>query len=310
MTDRLPPLKALHAFEAAARHMSFQKAAKELHVTPAALSYQIKLLESSLSVKLFVRKTRAVALTAAGESLYPDVKRGFGSFADGIKKVTAAGESSALVVSAGPAITTKWLIPRIGGFTSQHADIDLRLSTSIKSVDFDTDDVDVAIRHGDGNYPGLAVTWLFGEAYTPLCAPALLETVRADLSGVRLIFDDSMRDPSVAPGWNEWVESAGLDQLPDTGSSLRFTQADHAIQAAVDGDGVLLARMTLAATDIASKRLVQPFEHIVQSRYGYYFVTAANTEGLERVGLFKAWIMDEAKSVNRMLDSLPIPNTR
>ena len=307
MSDRLPPLKALYAFEAAARHMSFQKAAKELHVTPAALSYQIKMLESSLSVKLFNRKTRAVELTVAGESLYPDIRRGFGCFLEGVQKLKTINESSALVVSAGPAITTKWLIPRIGGFTTSHPEVDVRLSTSVKTVDLEHDDVDVAIRHGDGNYPGLAVTWLFGEAYTPLCAPALLDTVRRDLSSVRLIFDDSMRDPSVAPGWNEWVESAGLQLEPDTSSSLRFTQADHAIQATVDGDGVLLARMTLAATDIASKRLVQPFEYIVQSRYGYYFVTTELTEKTERVSLFKTWIMNEAKAVNAMLDSLPVP---
>lgn len=308
MAERLPPLKALLAFEAAARHLSFQKAAKELHVTPAALSYQIKTLETSLGQKLFTRKTRAVALTAAGESLYPDVRRGFSCFAEGVQKLESVNDSAALVVSAGPSITTKWLIPRIGRFTSQHPDIDVRLSTSVKTVDLTTDDVDVAIRHGDGNYPGLAVTWLFGEAYTPLCAPKLLDTVRADLSSVRLLFDDSMRDPSVAPGWSEWVEAAGLDLVPDTSSSLRFTQADHAIQAAVDGDGVLLARMTLSATDIASKRLVQPFEHIMRSRYGYYFVTTELTESVERVRLFKTWIRHEAEAVNEMLQSFPQPD--
>ena len=298
MPYRLPPLNSLRAFEAAARLMSFQKAAGELFVTPSALSYQIRQLEDHVEVPLFIRHNRSVTLTEAGERLYPGIHEGFERFQGGIQSLKRATQSNVLVVSSGPAFAAKWLAPRIYRFVDQHPEIELRIAASLKLVDFNVDEVDVAVRFGGGDYQGLHVEQLFTEAVVPLMSPELLQRIGGSLGAsqlreITLLHDDSTSFMLSTSGWNVWLEEAGIEGV-DVGKGPRFNHADHGLDAAIDGAGVALGRLSLAMRDIRSGRLVAPLDHYIKPNAGFYFVTPQASLEIPRLVIFRDWLMREA----------------
>ena len=292
MSRRLPPLNALRAFEAAARHLSFTRAADELHVTQTAISHQIKGLEERLGVRLFRRLPRGLVLTEEGQRYLPPVREAFDRIAAATARLTTAGAGGSLTVSALPSFAAKWLVPRLGRFRAAHPDLDLRISASSQLVDFARDDVDVGIRMGRGSYPGLRVDRLFGESMVPVCSPELLSGPHPlrrpdDLRHHVLLHDD---DHS---GWQLWLELAGVEDV-DASRGPIFTDSAMVVQAAAEGQGVALARSVLAAGDLAAGRLVQPFAVSLQHDLAYYLVSPEATAEQPRIRAFRAWLLAEA----------------
>ena len=304
MSGRLPPLNSLRAFEVAARRMSFRDAASELNVTPSALSYQIRQLEDHLGVPLFVRMNRAVALTAAGERLRPGLRDAFERMREAVKRAVPAGNDDVLVVSTGPAFAAKWLAPRVWRFMEAHPDIELRISASLRLVDFADGAVDCAIRFGPGRYPGLAVDALFDEAVLPLASPALGVATSADLAKTRLLHDDSTSFLPNAPGWPDWLRLMGFDEV-DGLRGPRFSHADHPLDAALDGAGVALGRLSLAMRDIRAGRLVAPFDGYIPAAANFHFVAPEANLPLPKVQRFREWLAEEtgaeAEAVSELL---------
>jgi LysR family glycine cleavage system transcriptional activator len=294
MTRRLPPLNALRAFEAAARHLSFTRAADELHVTQTAISHQIRGLEERLGVRLFRRLPRGLLLTEEAQRYLPPVRDAFDRIAAATEQLGAGSSGGRLTVSVLPSFAAKWLVPRLGRFRVAHPDLDLRISASSQLVDFARDDVDVAIRMGRGRYPGLRVDRLFGESMVPVCAPELLtgpQPLRrpGDLRHHVLLHDDDHT------GWQLWLELAGVAGVDPRRGPI-FTDSAMVVQAAAEGQGVAIARRVLAAADLAAGRLVQPFEVSVPHDLAYYLVSPEATAEQPRIKAFRAWLLTEAEA--------------
>lgn len=299
MSDRiLPPLNALRAFEAAARHLSFSKAAEELHVTPAALSHQIRGLEEFLGQKLFHRMTRQVALTEAGELIRPDIQDGFVSLKRGIGRLDRRRDDNVITVSAGPSFTAKWLAPRLNRFAAAYPDIDLRIAATLTLLDFDKDDLDVSIRFGSGQPPRMHVEHLLDESVTPMCSPSLLEGPNAitrleDLKNATLIHDESITRMALdAPGWADWLALAGVEGV-NADRGVRFNLADHAIDAAIEGSGVVLARRVLAKRDLDLGRLVAPFALDIPIKQSFRAMCPEGHEKRRAIRCFLDWLREE-----------------
>lgn len=299
MSDRLPPLTALRGFEAAARHLSFAKAADELNVTPAALSFQIKTLEEHLGQALFRRLNRAVELTEAGRALHPGTQAGFESLKQAWRAAQRVSDTNTLTVTAGPAFTAKWLAPRLFHFARSHPEIELRFSASLRLMDFAIDEVDVAIRFGEGSDQGLFSQDIIGEWLTPMMSPSLAETLGspADLTGATLLHLHDVTDISHQATWATWFQAAGLGPSPKSGP--RFDQADHAIDAALAGAGVTLGRLSLAYGALADGSLVAPFPLALRANSHYRVVCRAGDETRPQVAAFLAWILAEAQEMTR-----------
>jgi LysR family transcriptional regulator, glycine cleavage system transcriptional activator len=257
-TRRLPPLSSLRAFEAAARHGSFKRAADELAVTPTAISHRIRVLEDHTGLKLFVRQVRQVTLTDAGAQLYPVLRHGFDAIETVLARLTQANRRERVTVSATHAFTAKWLVPRVARFHASHPDIDLHAHASDETVDFDAHGVDIAVRYGNGPYPGLATEVMFADAYAPVVNPMLGVRTIADLQSVPLIHFDWKKVSAANPTWETWFARTGMEWHPSRGQ-LRYSDEGHAIQAAVAGQGVALLSLALVADEIAAGYLAQPF---------------------------------------------------
>jgi LysR family glycine cleavage system transcriptional activator len=309
---RLPPLNALRAFEVAARHLSFAMAAKELHVTPAAISHQVKGLEEHLGHRLFRRLKRGLELTRPGQILLPKLSEGFARLGDAIEEMRDLDEEGSLAVSAATSLASRWLTPRLHRFVSAHPDLDVRIHASTRLIDpkkgdpaggdgdpaSPLEDADVAIRFGTGDYPGYRVDKLMTVAVTPMCSPRLLEGRRAlrlpaDLAQQVLIHDNVTYDDGSAL-WPTWLAAAGMPGL-DSSHGLRFSHAMLALEAAADGMGVALSMPVLAGADLASGRLVAPFALSVPLKFAYYIVSAADTAERADVVAFRDWLLAEAK---------------
>jgi LysR family glycine cleavage system transcriptional activator len=306
MSDRLPPLTALRAFDAAARHMSFAKAAAELNVTPAALSFQIKSLEQHLGQPLFRRLNRAVELTEAGRALAPGAKDGFETLISAWRAVRRLQDDRALTVTAGPAFTSKWLAPRLYEFAQAHPGIELRFSASLRMMDFDRDEIDVAIRFGYGPDPGLYALPLAFEWVTPVMTPALAARYPdpRDLMGAPLVFDDSMNFLDPPCDWRTWFRAAGIDH--DPGHGPRFSQADHAVDAALAGVGVALGRRALVIKDLHEGRLVAPYGLALRTKAHFRFLCQRGAENRPTIRAFRDWILREIDKTSAVSDSLTI----
>jgi LysR family glycine cleavage system transcriptional activator len=297
MTARrpMPPLNALRAFEATARHASFSKAAEELHVTPAALSHQIRGLEELLGLKLFHRRARTIEQTDAARLIYPGIRAGFESLRTAVEQLDRARQDRILVVSASPGLTAKWLVPRIYRFLAQHPDIDTRISASSAYSNFVTDGVDVGIRLSSGVHPDLHVEKLSDEWMLPLCSPRLLDgehPLRSarDLPRFPLIQIDL---PGLVPTWDDWLRAVGIDGI-DTTRGLRLNVADHALDAASEGTGVVLGYKLVASHDMALGRLVSPFgPELPLAGRSYHFVCARGQERRPTVKAFRDWLFAE-----------------
>jgi LysR family glycine cleavage system transcriptional activator len=303
MRRPLPPLNALRAFEATARHLSFSKAAAELHVTPAALSHQIRGLEDLLGLKLFHRRARSIDLTESARLIYPGVRTGFEAIRDAVERLGRGRDDRILVVSSSPGLTAKWLVPRLYRFLGRHPDIETRISASVAYANFTSDGVDVGIRLSSGVHPDLYVEKLSDEWLLPLCSPRLLNGERPlrsphDVAHFPLIQVDL---PGIVPTWADWLRLAGIEGI-DTTRGLRLNVADHALDAASEGMGVVLAYKMVAARDIALKRLVRPFgpEILVPGR-AYYFVCARGREKRAPVKAFRDWVFAEMEETHASL---------
>ena len=303
MRRPLPPLNSLRAFEATARHLSFSKAAQELHVTPAALSHQIRGLEDFLGLKLFHRRARSIELTPPARLIYPGIRSGFEAIREAVERLGRGKLDSVLVVSSTPGLTAKWLVPRLYRFLALHPDIETRITASVGYANFTTDDIDVGIRLSSGTHPDLYVEKLSDEWLLPLCSPRLLEgddPLRApqDLERFTLIQVDL---PGVVPTWTDWMRMAGIEGI-DSERGLRLNVADHALDAASEGVGVVLAYKMVASRDIGLRRLVVPFgpELPVPGR-SYYFVCAKGEEKRAPIKVFRDWIFAEMEGTHAAL---------
>ena len=295
---RLPPLNALRAFEAAARHLSFAEAAAELHVTPAAISHQIKALEADLGVKLFRRLNRAVRLTDAGQACLPGLRDGFERIAEAVARVRQGDSVGVLTVTSSPAIAAKWLMPRLERFHQRHPAIDLRIDASMRMVDFAREDVHVGLRYGTGKYPGLHTELLLRSEVFPVCAPALLKgkhalRTPADLRHHTLIHDETTTLDPRGPDWEMWLRAAGVTDI-DTSHGLRFNQVALALDAAIGGRGVTLTRDVFAAEDLAAGRLVRPFGKAMPVGFAIYVVIPPALVAAPKVKAFRDWLFEEA----------------
>lgn len=305
MHKPMPPLNALRAFEAAARHLSMARAARELHVTAGALSHQIRGLEDALGLKLFQRGVRSISLTAEGRQLYPALRIGFTHIRDAINDLASAGDARILVVSSSPGLTSKWLAPRLYGFSGAYPDIDTRVSSSFSNANFTTDGVDVALRSlsvvavAD---PDLVIEKLFEMHLLPVCIPKLVAAhgpfaTPAALSGVPLIHDESFANRAEVPDWGDWFRAAGVGGA-DTSHGLRFSNSDHAIDATLGGAGVLLAPDILAYDALRTGQLVVASPPALRSGRAYYLVYSKDGQDRPTVQAFRTWIRQEVSALD------------
>jgi LysR family glycine cleavage system transcriptional activator len=312
MTYRLPPLNALRDFEAAARHLSFKNAANELAVTPAAISYQIKLLEDFLGMALFRRLTRSLELTPEGEAMLPKVREGLECFAAAVESTRAQVAKERLVVVAPPSFATRWLVPRLKGFCQTQPTVQLNLVGSLDAIDDDKsgaaralERVDlregeshVAICFGSGEYPGFHVDRILSSGYVAVCSPRLMEGPHplrepADIRFHVLIHDDTIANEHARPNWEKWLRLAGVTDV-DAIAGPHFCNSGLALVAAVDGQGVALASRPLAATEVAAGRLVCPFDISLDQHYAYYLVSPEAISGRPAIAAFRHWLLAEA----------------
>jgi LysR family glycine cleavage system transcriptional activator len=270
MERHLPPLNALRAFEAAARHLSLTRAAEELHVTPAAVSHQVKGLEAYLGVKLFRRANRALLLTDAGQACLPGLHEGFDRLAEAVEAVRSRDESGPLTVSVPPSFGAKWLVTRLDRFRQAYPGYDVRLDASMRLVDLMREGVDVAVRYGAGHYEGMRVDRLMDEVAIPVCSPRLLEgdiplRVPADLCRHTLLHHTAPYQDDSYPDWRMWLQAAALV-----------------------GD-------VLVADDIAAGRLARPFQLSFPVNFAYYIVCPLVSAERPRVVAFREWLLEEAR---------------
>ncbi len=252
----------------------------------------MKALEVYLGLKLFRRLNRALVLTEDGQTYLPPVKRIFDQLYDATRRLTESEARGKLTVSALPSLAARWLVPRLGRFRAAHPDIDIRLAPATHLVDFAREDVDVAIRYGRGQYPGLRVDRLMTEDIMPVCSPALITGPQplkepADLKHHTLLHDEGHGE------WRTWLLAAGVEDVDPTRGTV-FMDSGMLIEAAATGQGVALARGALAADDLASGRLVRPFEIKVPAEYAYYVVCPEATADQPKVAAFRDWLLKEA----------------
>lgn len=293
MTRRLPPLNALRAFEAAARHRSFARAADELHVTPAAVSQQIKLLEDHLGTVLF-RRGKNLALSESAQDVLPLLSEAFDQMERAMQQVSAGHASGPLILSAPPAFSAHWLIPRMDDFHARHPEVDVHMLATRRIVDFSLEDVDMAIRFGSGRHPGLQAEQLMPETIVAVALPAVAAAIHtpADLAGAKLIEDDWHTRRGLFPEWSSLLATLGVAEAPLR--IRRYSDAELAIQAASAGLGVTLAWHSLVAADIQSGRLARVLDHAIPTDLGYHVVIPKNRVALPKVALFRAWLFEQA----------------
>ena len=292
--SQLPPLNALRAFETIARHLSFARAAQELHVTPAALSHQIRALEEQLGTPLFHRRSRAIELTDAGRMIYPGLHAGFDNLRRAMAALDRDRAGNVLVISATPGLVAKWLMPRLWRFLRAHPDIDARVSGTLKIVDFAAEGVDVGIRLSKQITNDLHVELLFTDSMIPVCAPQLVEQglrSAADIVRFPLIHYDFATSMHAPPVWADWFPLAGLHGA-DASRGLRVNAADHALDAAVAGAGVALAHKLIASDDVHAGRLVA-FGPELPLNSAYHFVCPKGHETRPKVRAFREWLFAE-----------------
>jgi LysR family transcriptional regulator, glycine cleavage system transcriptional activator len=295
-------LNALRAFEASARHGSFSAAAAELHVTPAAVGQLVRSLEASLGTPLFHRaasgRTRLV-LTDAAQRAIPDLRAGFELLSLGVARLQE-GTSGVLTVTVSPAFAAKWLLPRLDRFQAVSPDTDVRLHASIEMLDFAAHGIDIGVRYGAGRWPALTVEKLMDEEVYPVCSPALSRQHRlrrpSDLAGMRLIHDLSVDANVGFATWDAWLDAAGAGDVA-TRRGLRINNSAAVLQAAIDGQGIALARSVMARDDLAAGRLVRLFPSIsLPSALAYYVVYRAESAALPKLVAFRDWLLAEAQA--------------
>lgn len=315
MTYRLPPLNALRAFEAAARHLSFKDAGEELSVTPTAISHQIRGLEEYLGFYLFRRLTRALELTREGRAMLPKVREGLECFAAAIESTRQHDAGGRLLVTSPPAFANRWLIRHLPAFTAAHPEIQLHMAASLdtidardvsgvsglEGIDVRDDEAEVFIRFGHGQYDGCRVDRLFAPAYAVVCSPRLLLGMRplnepGDLRRHNLLHDESIMELLDRPTWAEWLQVAGVSGInPDAGT--HFSDPGLVLSAAIDGVGVAIASKPLIEAEVTAGRLVVPFDIVIRRTQAYYLVAPEAIADRPIVNGFRRWLRSEAATV-------------
>ena len=298
MSQRLPSLNALRAFEAAARQLSLTKAARELNVTPAAVSHQVKALEADLGVSLLRRVKGEFVLTEAAQTALPLLSASFDQIAEAARRLREDQAQHFLTISVGATFAANWLVRRLGALKAAFPEIEVRLQTTEEMADFARDGVDVAIRFGAGEYPGLEAIRLFDEEIFPVCSPALLERGPlddpADLAGHTLLQVEwnwalTKGEPL---DWQMWLRAAGAAEV-DGLRGPRFSHASLALQAALAGQGLALGSESLVGDDLAAGRLVRPFDVALPVNFAYYLVYPEDTAERPKIANFRQWIVAE-----------------
>src|SRR5438874_6355989 len=288
MDPRIPPMQALRAFEAVARTGSLTKAAEGLHLTHGAISHQLKGLEEDLGVRLTERAGRGIRLTDEGARFATRVRVALSELAEAVREVTEHSNPRQFRVSVMPSFAARWLLPRIGRFFAAHRDIDLDVRATSVLVDFRRDDADAAIRYGGGNYPGVVSEHLLDDVYFPVCSRKLDGGVPkrpSDLSRYLLLRSDT-------EVWQSWFRAAGLD-WPEPTRGPTFNDDSHLMQAAIEGQGIALARSSLIGNDLINGVLVKPFDVEVPSPWRYYLVYPPAFAHSPKLAVFRQWLREE-----------------
>jgi LysR family glycine cleavage system transcriptional activator len=298
MAERLSSLNALRAFEAAARHRSFKKAAGELHVTTAAVSQQVKLLELDIGTKLLRRVDGEWHLTEAGRAGVADLSHGFEAIAEGLRKIRRLRRGRRLTVSVVPSFAATWLVARLDRFRQAHPDIDLLLDATMALADLERGDADMAVRYGSGAFAGLDCRRLFADDIFPVSSPRLLDSDHPlreprDLIHHTLLHLEWSWESSGWPDWAMWLRSAGVAGI-DAERGPRFTQHSMALQAAVEGQGVALGTTSHVVDHLAAGRLVSPFDLCMPTRLAYYVVVPPDRLREPAIAAFRDWLIEEA----------------
>lgn len=301
----LPPLNSLRAFEVVARHLSFTKAASELNVTPAAVSQQIRHLESFYGLKLFRRTTRSLTLTEEAQRSLPAIRDAFASIEDAHNRLANFRDSHLLTVSASPSVGERWLLPRLERFRALHPDIDIRIDATDLLVDFQRDQIDIAIRYGRGRYDGLEADPLMEDVVFPVCSPALIDKdpplkTPEDLRHQTLLHPEWRQERDAAPSWQMWLRAAGVTGVDPT-RGLRFSMDSMLAKAAADGLGVALALRSMVQQELEKGTLVRPFtgtefEEVAATFRPYLVYPKANL-AYPRVIAFRNWALSEVESL-------------
>jgi len=297
---QLPPLDLLEAFEAAARHLSFTRAADELSLTQSAISRQIATLEERLNVPLFHRLHRALRLTEAGQRLHVTAGAVLQQLHSVTEQLRQTPRQKTVVVTTTPGFAGLWLIPRLTSFTAAHPDVDVRISASLKLVNLDRDGVDLAVRYCASSTAGPQAAKLFGEVMAPVCSPALRKQAGKPLKRpedlrYHTLLHTEAHDDAQVPDWALWLRAMQIEQLNSAGS-LYFSDYDQMIQAAIRGQGVALGRIPLVSHLIKERKLVAPFGHNMSSPQGYHLLRSAASERKPEVNDFAEWLLAEALS--------------
>jgi LysR family glycine cleavage system transcriptional activator len=294
-------LNALRAFEASARHQSFSSAASELNVTPAAVGQLVRTLEEWLGTPLFLRSNSGrvrLVPTEAAERALPDIRAGFDKLAIGLERLRETSNSGMLTVAISPAFAAKWLLPRIERFQLAWPEIDVRLDTNLKPVDFVAQRIDIGVRYGAGSWPGLSSEKLMDEEVYPVCSPQWIRdhpSVREphSLAAETLIHDLSMDSHTGFPTWTTWLEKVGANGVGTT-RGMTINNSAAVLQAAVDGHGVALARSVMVHDDLVTGRLIKLFPGIsCASPLAYYVIYRAECSGLPKLTAFRDWLLTE-----------------
>ncbi|HEY8287800.1 MAG TPA: transcriptional regulator GcvA [Acetobacteraceae bacterium] len=292
INPRLPPLNALRAFEAAARHLSVKNAAAELHVTPGAVSQMLKALELHLGVKLFQRANRAIFLTDAGQGFLPPIRNAFRQIAEASSRITGSADTGILTVSVTPFFASAWLVPRLKLFQDTHPEIDLQLVTSNALVDFSRDGVDVAVRHGLGRYPGLCSERVVAVEIVPVAAPRLATKLGLPATPAALTQWPHVHDGG-RQGWHLWFQAQGIQEIgPPRGPS--FDDSGLLLQAVLAGQGAGLLPAAMVTLDLAEGKLVKLADTTLLEAFAYYLVYPEANRQRPKVAAFRAWILDTA----------------
>ena len=289
MAVRLPPMQALRAFEAAARERSLSRAADALSVTHGAISHQIKALEADLGVRLVERSGRGIRLTDEGERFATRVRAAFAELTTAVHEVTSRANPRLLRVTVVPSFAARWLLPRIRHFLARHPDVDLDVRSNMANVDFSRDDADVAIRYGNGVWPGLTSEHLMDDWFFPVCSPGIANgkppARPEDLANYTLLRSED--EP-----WKPWFEAAGLDWPEPTRGPI-FNDSSLGLQAAIEGQGVTLARSSLLANDVRNGVLVKLFDVVAPAPRKFWLAYPARTAHTQKLDLFRQWLRDE-----------------
>jgi LysR family glycine cleavage system transcriptional activator len=291
MKVKLPPLNALRAFEATARHLSMTRAAGELHVTPGAISLQIRELETALGLSLFLRRPRALELTQEGSAYAGRVQAAFALIREATAEVTAKRRSATLSVTCTASVAAQWLLPRLAAFQAEMPDLDIQINSSNRVFDLERDGIDLAIRHGSGRYEGLSSILWMEDALLPVLSPDLVRRAGAvvhvsDLAEIPLLHDENTDD------WRKWLSDMGADGI-DAGRGAVFSGGNGAIEAALAGLGVALVRYAFVEREIAAGRLVAPFKHTITQSFAYYLVSPFQALRRPEVVAFRDWLLWE-----------------